>query len=201
VRRSLGRAALSALRYHPAVRALYARVVAKHLQQKAAAVGHAMRKPLRLVCEIWKSGRPFDPGHSPWQAPAHVPAGDPQAATKDQAAGPTPDTKPATPVVTAAGTDHVGAATSDGARLYIDLAHIQRQLPLARVLDHLGQSPRLRGTGPQRRGACPLHRGDARGRTFSVNLDDHVFQCCDKRCGRQGDVIDLGAAWHGMALW
>jgi hypothetical protein len=36
---------------------------------------------------------------------------------------------------------------------------------------------RLHGSGPQRRCACPIHRGDNRGRTFSVNLmsfDDQI---------------------------
>jgi hypothetical protein len=59
VRRYLWMAALSATRCNPAVRALYARVVAKHPQQKALAVGHAMRKLLHLVFAIWKGGRPF----------------------------------------------------------------------------------------------------------------------------------------------
>jgi DNA primase len=58
----------------------------------------------------------------------------------------------------------------------------------------------LRGHGPQRRGPCPLQRGDARGRTFSVNLDDNVFHCFDKGCGKKGDVIDLWAALHGIPL-
>jgi DNA primase len=71
---------------------------------------------------------------------------------------------------------------------------------LCKNLDQLGLSPRLRGRGAQRRGACPLHRGDARGRTFSVNLDDNVFQCFDKKCGQQGDVIDLWAAVKGLSL-
>ena len=74
VRRYLWMAALSAIRFNPAVRALYARVVAKHPQRKAVAVGHAMRKLLHLVFAVWKGGRPFDPGHYPWQAPAHVEA-------------------------------------------------------------------------------------------------------------------------------
>src|SRR5262249_17275041 len=59
---------------------------------------------------------------------------------------------------------------------------------------------RLRGSGPQRRGPCPLHRGDARGRTFSVNLDANVFQCFAKECRQKGDVIDLWAALHGQSL-
>jgi len=175
-------------------------VVAKHPQQKAVAVGHAMRKLLHLVFAIWKSGRPFDPNHYPWQAPAHVARKDQAAAGKDQAAGHTPETKPAAPVVTAACTDNVVEAAADGERLYIDFAHLKRQLPMARVLDQLGRSSRLRGSGPQRRCAWPLHRGDARGRTFSVNLTDNVFQCFDTRCGHKGDVIDLWAAVHGFAL-
>ena len=64
----------------------------------------------------------------------------------------------------------------------------------------MGLSDRLRGNGGQRRCACPLHRGDARGRTFSVNLEENVFHCFDKRCGRKGDVIDLWAAVHGTGV-
>jgi DNA primase len=68
------------------------------------------------------------------------------------------------------------------------------------VLSHLGLTGRLRGSGPQRRCACPIHRGDGRGRTFSVNLDDNVFCCFEARCGKQGDVIDLWAALHHLSL-
>ena len=71
---------------------------------------------------------------------------------------------------------------------------------MARVLEHLGLSSRLRGSGPQRRCACPLQRADGRGRTFSVNLDDNVFHCFDARCGKQGDVIDLWAELHHLSL-
>jgi DNA primase len=67
---------------------------------------------------------------------------------------------------------------------------------MARVLDHLGLTARLKGGGPQRRCACPIHRGDGRGRTFSVNLESNVYQCFDARCGSAGDVIDLWAALH-----
>ncbi len=72
VRRYLWMAALSAVRYNPAVRALYARVVAKHPDQKAIAIGHAMRKLLHLVFAIWKTKKPFDKTHYPWDTPAHV---------------------------------------------------------------------------------------------------------------------------------
>ena len=72
----------------------------------------------------------------------------------------------------------------------IDFAHLKRQLPLARVLDQLGITGTLRGGGEQRRGPCPIHRGDGRGKTFSVHLGDNVFQCFDAKCARKGDVID-----------
>src|SRR6266536_1315181 len=117
-----------------------------------------------------------------------------------QAASHKPDAVPVQPVVTAACTDTVADAAAVGESTYLDFAHLKRQLPLARVLDQLGLTTRLRGSGPQRRCACPLHRGDARGRTFSVNLDVQVFQCFDKKCGRQGDIIDLWAAVHGLTL-
>jgi transposase len=211
VRRYLWMAALSAIRFNPAVRALYARVVAKHPQRKAVAVGHAMRKLLHLVFAVWKGGRPFDPGHYPWQAPAHAedsdnsmsqggPARDDDGSQESQAAGPKPDAKPARTGVAAACADSVAESGVVGEGAFIDFAHLKRQLPLTRVLDQLGLSVRLRGSGAQRRGACPLHRGDARGRTFSVNLDENVFQCFDARCGTKGDVIDLWAAVHGLSL-
>ena len=210
VRRYLWMAALSAIRFNPAVRALYARVVAKHPNSKAVAVGHAMRKLLHLVFAVWKSGRPFDPDHYPWQAPAHVEGRDNGMSREDQgnddglsresqAAGPKPD-QPARTGVAAACADSVAESGAVGEGAFIDFAHLKRQLPLARLLDQLGLSSRLRGGGPQRRGACPLHRGDARGRTFSVNLDDNVFQCFDAQCAKKGDVIDLWATLHGLSL-
>ena len=57
------------------------------------------------------------------------------------------------------------------------------------MLEHLGLASRLRGSGPQRRGPCPLHRGDGRGRTFGVNREAHVFHCFGKGCGKEGDVF------------
>jgi transposase len=205
VRRYLWMAALSAARFNPACRALYARVRAKHPDKPAVAIGHVMRKLLHLAFAVWKTGKPFDPGHYPWDAPAHVAAEAPPAANDEctdvdgsmgQAAGLGPD-MPARQEVTAACPASVPQA---GAPVWLDFAHIKAQLPMARVLDHLGLAPRLRGSGSQRRCACPIHRGDGRGRTFSVNLDLGKFQCFDTRCQSQGDVIDLWAAVHRMGV-
>ena len=56
------------MRCNPAVRALYARVVAKHADHKSIAIGHAMRKLLHLVFAVCKSDRPFDPKHYAWRS-------------------------------------------------------------------------------------------------------------------------------------
>jgi transposase len=202
VRRYLWMAALSAVRFNPAVRALYLRVVAKHPEHKAIAIGHCMRKLLHLAFAVWKTGRPFDPNHYRREGPACGAEAEAAEAGRgsEQAAGHKPGSVPAEEVVTAACADKVAQPAAAGEGTYIDFAHLKQQLPMEKVLAHLGLASRLRGSGPQRRCACPIHRGDRRGRTFSVNLKDNVFSCFDTRCGKQGDVIDLWAALHQLDL-
>ena len=167
VRRYLWMAALTASRHNPACRALYARVRAKRPDKPSIAIGHVMRKLLHLSFAIWKSGKPFDPKHYPWDNPADGEGNntckDVDASMEEQAAGLKPD-EPAKSEV---------AATCEGtvaepnpaveSSPWIDFAHVKKQLPMSRLLDHLGLSSRLRGSGPQRRCACPIHRGDGRG--------------------------------------
>jgi transposase len=207
VRRYLWMAALSAVRYNPAVRALYARVVAKHPDQKAIAIGHGMRKLLHLVFAIWKTKKPFDKTHYPWDTPAHVAELDVRdekeaAATpeQEQAAGLTLTAEPAQKEVTAACEASLPHDAESGQDAFVDFAHVKAQLPIARVLEHLNLARKLHGAGAQKRCACPIHRPDSRGRTFSVNLDDNVFQCFGASCQKKGDVIDLWAALHHQDL-
>ena len=209
VRRYLWMAALSAVQFNPAVRALYQRVVAKHPDHKAIAIGHAMRKLLHLAFALWKSDKPFDPNYHAARkedgagGDSQVSMGEKSAAEsgeKEQAAGHKPEQEPAEKVVTAACASTVASGQGTGENIFIDFAHLKSQLPMTRVLDHLGLSERLRGSGTQRRCACPIHRGDGRGRTFSVNVQENVFCCFDSRCGKQGDVIDLWAAVRQMSL-
>ena len=213
VRRYLWMAALSAIRFNPAARALYARVVARQPTRKAVAVGHVMRKLLHLVFALWKSGQPFDPDRYRRDYPAATAAApsdnalsveastDNALSVNEQAAGHKPETKPAEKVVAAACVPTVAPVEAGAESPTIDFAHLKQQLSLARVFEHLGLSARLaRGHGPQRRCACPIHRGDGRGRTFSVNLDANVFHCFDKSCGAKGDVIDLWSALYHLTL-
>jgi hypothetical protein len=104
---------------------------------------------------------------------------------------------PARPEVTATCAVTVADAARPVEGVWLDFAHLKSQRPMARLLDHLGLTPRLRGSGPQRRCACPIHRGDGRGHTF-VNLYFNKYKFFDAKCQSQGDVIDLWAASHRM---
>jgi transposase len=207
VRRYLWMAALSAVRYNPAVRALYVRVVAKHPEHKAIAIGHGMRKLLHLVFAIWKTKKPFDKTHYPWDTPAHVAGLDVRdeqeaAATPEQtqAAGLTLTAEPAQKEVTAACEASLPHDAEPGQHAFVDFAHVKAQLPITRVLEHLNLTRKLQGAGAQKRCACPIHCPHSHGRTFSVNFDDNVFQCFSPRCQKKGDVIDLWAALHQQDL-
>jgi len=73
---------------------------------------------------------------------------------------------------------------------------------MEQVLEHLGYWTQLRGSGPQRRGPCPVHSHPAdRERTFSVHLGKNAFQCFQSDCGVKGNVLDLWAAVHRLPLY
>src|SRR5262249_17433845 len=79
VRAYLWNAAFSAIQNNPAVRPLYRRLRAKG-KRGDVALGHCMRKLLHLVFAVWKTNRPFDQRHFPWDAApeaADLPSGIP----------------------------------------------------------------------------------------------------------------------------
>jgi hypothetical protein len=130
---------------------------------------------------------------------------DEPAPTAEQAAGHNPESEPEKSVVTAAcrdqSTDSGGLPRPARASVvWIDFAHLRRQLPIARVLEHAGLLNHLRGRGAQRRGPCPVHAAEGHGRTFRVHFDRNVFHCFDAACGIEGDVIDLWAALKKLSL-
>jgi len=168
VRRYLWMAGLCAVQHNPAVRALYARFVAKQPDHKAIAIGHAMRKLLHLAFAIWKTGKPFDPNHYPWGRQSEVKgtaSGNEQSSDipmsqNEQAARLKSPAQPVRKEVTAARAATVAEIPPAGEGVFIDFAHLKKQLTMAQVLDQLGLLSRLRGNGPHRKGPCPLHRGD-----------------------------------------
>jgi len=215
VRGYLWNATRVAIRHNPAVRALYRRLRAKG-KRGDVAFGQCMRKLLHLVFAVWKTNRPFDEMHYPWEDPTDAampksPAASSAGATdcgNNKAEGHKQD-KPAEKVVTPADSTIEPAApgvkpehATAAARHHVDFAFLREQVSLEQVLRHLDLLTNLRGTGPQRRGACPVHShpGD-RSRTFSVHLGKNAFRCFQKDCGVQGNALDLWAAIHRLPLY
>lgn len=83
----------------------------------------------------------------------------------------------------------------------LDLATLRREVSIEEVLGHLGYLDALRGSGPQRRGPCPLHDAPSdRHRSFSVHLSKGVFRCFHPECQAQGNTLDLWAAYHHLPI-
>jgi transposase len=222
VRRYLWMAAQSAVVHNPAIRALHRRQRARG-KRGDVALGHAMRKLLHLAFAIWKSGRPFDPAHHPWEAAdgttGHARAScsvTTSAGDNKTAAGHRQEVILQGKVVTAATCKvEVSAAEVNPPtqptpavavrpsplRPHVDYAFLRSQITLERVLEHLRLLEGLRGSR-QPRGACPIHGSqNPRSRTFSVNLDRDVFQCFDAACGASGNVLDFWTAFHRLPLY
>jgi transposase len=217
VRSYLWNAGRSAIQCNPAIRALYRRLKSKG-KRGDVAIGHCMRKLLHLVFAVWKTNRPFDENHFPWDNP-----GDSQSSTMpllaaDASATPSADEKavghkrdlPAEAVVTTASSTiepappqvKPASQLTPAARPKVDFAFLREQVTMEQVLEHLGVFPHLRGRGQQRRGPCPVHSQltDAE-RTFSVHLGKNVFQCFHADCALKGNVLDLWAAVHRLPLY
>lgn len=97
--------------------------------------------------------------------------------------------------------DPRSAARTRGEPRSLDLAALRRQVPMDQVLKRLGYLDALRGSGPQRRGPCPLHDAPSdRHRSFSVHLGKGVFRCFHPPCQAQGNTLDLWAAYHRLPI-
>jgi transposase len=220
VRHYLWNAARAGMVHNPALRALYRRLRAKGTRGDVA-LGHCMRKLLHLVFAVWKTNRPFDEQHFPWEPPSDTPMSTPAAAgaattpaapSNDKAVGHKRDV-PAEKVVTTAASSvetmptPVKAAAAPSAakappRPAVDFAFLREQVTVEQVLRHLGFFDQLRGRGPQRRGVCPVHgQPSDRQRTLSVHLAKNVFHCFEASCAAQGNVLDLWAAVRHLPLY
>ena len=217
VRAYLWNAARSAITCNPAVRALYHRLRAKG-KRGDVAIGHCMRKLLHLVFAVWKSNRPFDENHFPWEQPSDTQASTPTPtepasatppATNEMAAGHKRDI-PAKKVVTTATPSvapqpapvNPSSTPTASARPRIDYAFLRRQVTMEQVLRHLGLLDSLHGSGLQRRGPCPIHgQATDRHHTFSVHLGKNAFQCFQANCAVKGNVLDFWAQFHRLPLY
>jgi hypothetical protein len=176
-----------------------------------------MRKLLHLVFAVWKTNRPFNDQHFPWEQPAAAHAAEtttpadpgPRPSTNDKAAGHKRDLPAEEVVATAASTVaptpvpvNPLAPPIPTTHPKIDFAFVRQQVTMERVLDHLGLLGNLRGRSQQRRGLCPIHSQPAdQQRSFSVHLGKNIFQCFHADCGAHGNVLDLWAAVHHVPIY
>jgi transposase len=209
VRAHLWTCAMTAIRLNPAVRALYRRLRAKG-KRGDVAIGHCMRKLLHLVFAVWKTDRPFDPKHFPWETPKITdPATDRGFSANKKAVGHKQDAPAKKVVTTAVSTmarnpEPVNAATptQQSMRRMVDYAFVRQQVTMEQVLNRLGLLDRLRGRGLQRRGPCPVHGLPGASKpTFSVHLGKQAFQCFHAKCEAKGNALDLWAAVHRLPLY
>jgi transposase len=202
VRRYLWMAAMSAAKCNPAVKSLFARLRARG-KRGDVALGHCMRKLLDLVFAVWKTDKPFDPNHYPWEKAAS------RTEAQEETAGRKRD-MPEKQAITAAESkveqpdvtvkqSQPSKSTGRGER--VDFAWLRQQITLEQVLQQAGCLDELSKRGSQRRGRCPVHAqaGD-RNRSFSADLKKNVFQCFDPNCGIHGNALDFWAAWRRLPL-
>jgi transposase len=208
VRGYLWNAAKSAIECNPAVRDLYDRLRAKGTAGDVA-LGHCMRKLLHQVFGVWASDQPFDANYgssSHESAPGALAQKESEGSENKTAAGhkrENPQSKvvtaanstvqPAKPAIKRPRTQRCGAS--------IDYPYLRSQINMERILSHLGHFARLRGSGSERRGPCPLHADHRpRSRDFSVNLDKNVYQCFDPECRSKGNVLDFWKSFQKLSL-
>jgi transposase len=209
VRMYLWNAAFSAMQNNPAVRSLYRRLRAKG-KRGDVALGHCMRKLLHLVFAVWKTAKPFDPHHYPWEQTGATSEAAPQIPTEN-AVGHKLEQVAAEQVVTTASSSVESASQTVNAsasprvpapqRPPIDFAFLRQQITLEQVLRHLGLFDDLRGRAPQLRGRCPFHEGDRRQRTLSIHLGKNAYHCFQADCQAQGNALDFWAAYLRLPLY
>ena len=93
-----------------------------------------MRKLLHLAFAVWKSGKPFDPQHYPWET---------GTGQKKEAAGHNQEASPDQQVVTATSTETLSPPTSDVNTLSsgVDFQSVRSQTSMQQVLELLEFDP------------------------------------------------------------
>ena len=78
---------------------------------------------------------------------------------------------------------------------WVDFKTIKRAVTIQQVLERYGV--KLRGTGKELRGRCPIHRGEGAD-TFHANTEKNAFHCFS--CKEKGNVLDFVAAMESCGV-
>jgi hypothetical protein len=73
---------------------------------------------------------------------------------------------------------------------WVDFKAVKETVTMEKVLAHYGIT-NLKRNDNELRGPCPIHQGNARAQSFSVNIFKNVFKCFS--CGSRGNVLDFVA--------
>jgi hypothetical protein len=204
VRRLLYTAAQCAVKWNPAVKTLFARLMAQGKPYNVA-IGHCMAKLLRQAFALWKKDCDFDPqfetrnsaepaGESARESEAEP---SPKAEEKQTAAGHKTAVMPQEKVVTATASTIATPARESNLRP-LNFAQLREQISITKVLEHIGWQPQSTNGIPWR-GPCPLHESvEATSRCFAVQTQQNLY-CCH-RCQSQGNALDLWTALSGKPL-
>lgn len=85
------------------------------------------------------------------------------------------------------------------AKEWVDFKAVKAAVTMQMVLDHYGITG-LKQSGDELRGACPIHKGAAGSRQFTVNLTKNAFQCFFDGCKERGNVLDFVAKIEGCSV-
>ena len=214
VRKLLYMSSLSAIQNNPAIRALYARQMARN-KRGDVTLGHCMQKLLHLVFAIWKTGKPFDAQHYPWasgsnkptdassEAGRNAPEETEQTGNKKTAAGRKGQSPKRSAVTATLGNVEPSSVADNPVPTVstIDFKALRQRVTIEQVLRQIGHFDCLKGNSTQLRGPCPIHgSSNPASRSFSVNLDQNLFQCFNPNCGAHGNVLDLWSALTKLPL-
>jgi DNA primase len=73
---------------------------------------------------------------------------------------------------------------------WVDFNEIKENVSMEMVLNHYGLVDKLKKSGKNLVGCCPIHKG-SNNRQFSVNLERNIFNCFGN-CKSGGNIIDNG---------
>ena len=82
---------------------------------------------------------------------------------------------------------------------WVDYKEIKSKITMRMVLDRYGITDKLKQSGQNLAGYCPIHKGTNNPRQFSVNPEINIFNCFGD-CQSGGNVLDFVAKMEDINI-
>lgn len=82
---------------------------------------------------------------------------------------------------------------------WVDFKMVKEAVNMQMVLNHYGIQGLVK-SGDELRGACPIHKGSAKSKHFTINMRRNAFKCFSRECGASGNVLDFVAAMERCSV-